>query len=545
MNRCVGVHFQPACRQTVTATLKMAQTRPVNDLTHRRWGPAIKGCATVLALALLALLAQMGYAVWQTTHSAGTETAGPAALELPADARALVRLGRAAMGGAEVEGEFARTRSKIAADVQALSARLKHTAPLQGRAGHLFSTWDETDAAASQLHDQLSALQEMATHYTHFFEQLPAIKTHLDALARHMVSSGSVASQVYLALHQLVLIDEMARQVDTIRSSGDAAAQEATELAQEIAAFDRVLTGLRHGDTRLALRRLRGQKNLAALAQVEAQWARLRPLLDIIAQQAPARRAAQSALTALERGADAMLIAASSPSAIEPHPLPMVALWPGSPWTGLASVMVALLAGAGLWQALSRRRHRWAEQAAQLRHREQDAFAQLLDEMGALAEGDLTVKATFSEDATGALADAINFISQQLSARIQTMTDAIAPMPVQVDQARQMAIRLSEVSQYQTQELSAAEAKVQQMSTCLEAVLALLAAPARSSRQKALNAAQECAHLAADLSAMIETVHTVSTQLADEAGKATPVLERLVQSSAALREAADGFILPS
>jgi len=328
--------------------------------------------------------------------------------------------------------------------------------------------------------------------------------------------------------------------VDTIRSGGDAAALEAAELVQEIAAFERVLNGLRHGDTGIALRRLQGQKNLATLAQVEAQWAQLRPRLDAIAHHTPARLAAQSAVMVLERGADAMLTAASTLPASGLHPLPI-----RRPWAGLASALLALLAGAGLWQALSRHRRLLNEQAAQLRHHEQNAFAQLLDEMGALAEGDLTVKATFSEDATGALADAINFIAQQLGARIQALTDAIAPMPVQADQARQMVIRLSEVSQYQTQELSAAEAKVQQMSARLDAVLALLAVPAATHRQDALDATRECAHLAADLSAMIETVHTVSTQLAGEAGKAAPALEALAQTAATLREAADAFILPS
>jgi len=515
----------------------MAQTIHVNEVTHGQWGSAIKGWASLLALALLALSVQMGYSAWQSTRSA--EADALESLELPANARTLARLGRAAMSGAEVAVEFGRTRSKLGADVQALSARIQHTEPLQDSAGHLFSAWAELDTAAGQLHDQLTALQEMAAHYSDFFEQLPAIKTDLDELTRHMVSSGSTASQVYLALHQLLLIDEMARQVDTIRSSADAAARDAAELAQEIAAFDRVLSGLRRGDSEIALRRLQGHKSLAVLAQVEAQWALLRPLLEAIAQQAPARLAAQSALAALERGADAMLTAASALPARELPPLPM-----GSPSAGLVSALLALLAGAGLWQALSRHRRLLNEQAAQLRHHEQNAFAQLLDEMGALAEGDLTIKATFSEGATGALADAINFIAQQLGARIQALTDAIAPMPVQADQARQMVIRLSEVSQYETQELSAAEAKVQQMSARLDAVLALLAVPAAAHQHQALDAARECAHLVADLTAMIETVHTVSSQLAGEAGKAVPALESLAQTTATLREAADGFILP-
>ena len=49
----------------------------------------------------------------------------------------------------------------------------------------------------------------------------------------------------------------------------------------------------------------------------------------------------------------------------------------------------------------------------------------LLDEMGSLAEGDLTVKATVTEDMTGAIADSINFAVEQLRSLVQTINDTV------------------------------------------------------------------------------------------------------------------------
>ena len=44
----------------------------------------------------------------------------------------------------------------------------------------------------------------------------------------------------------------------------------------------------------------------------------------------------------------------------------------------------------------------------------QEAILRLLNEMGNLADGDLTVQATVTEDITGAIADSINFTIEEL-----------------------------------------------------------------------------------------------------------------------------------
>jgi len=518
----------------------------MNDAVHRRWEFAVKGCSVLLALALIVLLTQTGYAAWHLMHkaipadAAKSDTPEPDTLALATEARHLAQLGHAALAGGAVREQFHHTRSKVAAHIQHLMARITATPQLQDSATALISAWAEMDTAAGSLYNTLEALQEMAAQHTQFLDQMPTIKTQIDALVREMVSSGAAASQVYLALHQVVLIDEIARRVDSIRTGGDTAALDAAELVQEIATFDRVLTGLRHGDTEIALDQLQGRKILTALAQIEAQWVQLRARLEMIAQQAPTRLAAQSAVSSLNHGADAVLVSTREME----RPLPVARLWIGGPWMGLATTVLALLSAVGVWQALLRRHRHQNEQTAQLRHREQEAFAQLLDEMGALAEGDFTIKATFSEGTTGALADAINFIAQQVGARIQAMTTAVLPMPGQVEDALQMARRLAEVSQYQIQELSAALDKVQQISPRMDTILPQISLTSESTRQASLDAARECVELATDLAAMIETVHTVSTQLTDEARNAEQSLDALVQSTTALRKAANAFILP-
>lgn len=49
--------------------------------------------------------------------------------------------------------------------------------------------------------------------------------------------------------------------------------------------------------------------------------------------------------------------------------------------------------------------------------RNQEAILRLLNEMGNLADGDLTVQASVTEDVTGAIADSINFTIEEVRAR--------------------------------------------------------------------------------------------------------------------------------
>jgi len=515
----------------------------MNETTHQAWGAGVKGCAVVLLLSLSALLAQLGYALWQLKMDVADAESGmpemaQARQHLPVQARHLARLARAALDGAVIGEEFGSVRAQISTQVRQLLAQMDAGPELQARTPPLVSAWAEMETAAGRVYERLDVLRDMADRERQWFDQMEGFKARLDALVREMAASGAAASQVYLALHQLVLLDEMNGRVGRIRSGDERAALEAGELAQEAAAFARVLAGLQRGDAEMALRRLQGRRTRAALAQVTAQWESLHALLDGIVQQAPTRLLLHSAVLALERGADVVLELSAGLAQTSATPPLRASSESTRLWAALGTAVLALLSGMELWQALLRRRRDWNESAARRRLREQDAFAQLLDEMGALAEGDLTVKASFSEGAAGALADAINFISQQLGARIQTVVAAAMTVTDNAGQVRSKSVQLAQVTQYQCEELDAALAKLRQISACVDVLVAQMATEAN------LQAVHTCTHACADLAAMLETVHTVTTGLADEAAQAVVAVDVLAQSAASLGESAAGFVLP-
>ena len=102
----------------------------------------------------------------------------------------------------------------------------------------------------------------------------------------------------------------------------------------------------------------------------------------------------------------------------------------------------------------------------------QKAILRLLDELGDLADGDLTVEATVSEDFTGAIADSINFAIDQM----RTLVSAINATAVQVsgaaEQTRATAMHLADASENQAQEIAGASAAINEMAVSIDQVSA-------------------------------------------------------------------------
>jgi twitching motility protein PilJ len=76
----------------------------------------------------------------------------------------------------------------------------------------------------------------------------------------------------------------------------------------------------------------------------------------------------------------------------------------------------------------------------------QNAILRLLDELADLANGDLTVSATVTEDFTGAIADSINYSIDQLRSLVVTINQTSVKVSQEANETRSTATYLSEAS---------------------------------------------------------------------------------------------------
>ena len=116
-------------------------------------------------------------------------------------------------------------------------------------------------------------------------------------------------------------------------------------------------------------------------------------------------------------------------------------------------------------------RMRLAETAA-TNDRNQAAILRLLDEIGDLADGDLTVQATVTEDFTGAIADSINFTIDQLRELVSTINGTAVQVANAAQDTQATAAHLAEAAEHQAQEIAGASAAINEMAVSIDQVSA-------------------------------------------------------------------------
>ncbi|MBR0567798.1 type IV pili methyl-accepting chemotaxis transducer N-terminal domain-containing protein [Azoarcus sp. L1K30] len=137
----------------------------------------------------------------------------------------------------------------------------------------------------------------------------------------------------------------------------------------------------------------------------------------------------------------------------------------------IALCALAALAALGMMAKiynddLSQRRadaERMRANAENDRNLTQQAILRLMNEMGDLADGDLTIRATVSEDITGAIADSVNYTIEELSVLVRRINDAAGRVTSATQAAQQTSNELLDATERQSREIEEAGATVQRM----------------------------------------------------------------------------------
>ncbi|MDX5362811.1 MAG: methyl-accepting chemotaxis protein [Pseudazoarcus pumilus] len=159
---------------------------------------------------------------------------------------------------------------------------------------------------------------------------------------------------------------------------------------------------------------------------------------------------------------------------------------------------------------LTRRRaeaERQSQEAQDERNLAQQAILRLMNEMGDLADGDLTIRATVSEDITGAIADSVNYTIEELSVLVRRINDAATRVTAATESAQKISGELLDATQRQSQEIEEVGSTVERM-----------AASMTDSSERALQSAQ------------------VARQSRDAAQKGTTAVEDTIRGMNDIRE---------
>jgi twitching motility protein PilJ len=114
-------------------------------------------------------------------------------------------------------------------------------------------------------------------------------------------------------------------------------------------------------------------------------------------------------------------------------------------------------------------RRQLQEQASQ-NERNQAAILQLLDEIADLAEGDLTIHASVTENFTGAIADSINFAIDQMRGLVSNINDLSVQVAKAASETQSTASNLASAAENQAKEIGAASQAINEMAISIDQV---------------------------------------------------------------------------
>ena len=161
-----------------------------------------------------------------------------------------------------------------------------------------------------------------------------------------------------------------------------------------------------------------------------------------------------------------------------------------SGWFALVFGFLALVSAVLLaWSFINDARQR-ALRSEEENKRNQEAILRLLNEMGDLAEGDLTVKASVTEDITGAIADSINYTIDELRILVAEINKATEQVTSASQQAQVITAQLIDAAQRQSKEIEETSASVLKMAGSINEVSATAVESARVA-QMSLDAAEK------------------------------------------------------
>jgi twitching motility protein PilJ len=399
-------------------------------------------------LALAALLLIGGAAVFVLGHGS------PAS---PAPAGALTALAVDAPAAA-------------AGDSAALARLQQNEKTLQEAAARNAGAPFATDARLARLTGNVNSILHSSATLTDAAAALTDLRTALPRVSEEASTLGALPGSAGAATAALERFQARAAQLQldaTTVWSGSADAAAPQRLTQASEDLGQMLQGFEGAVAVSGTPHLTAADAAPRLKTLDGLYAQVSAAVKRLSGAVPAAAAAQTAAQAI--AADAPVLATSPGNA-------PAALIPALPWLApalLAGALVLLFAALVLslsMRAAAERLKASSDAQKKESDRNQQAILRLLDELSSLADGDLTVQATVTEDITGAIADSINYAVDALRGLVTTINGSAIQLDSATRQTQSLSQHLAKASGAQSKQIAGATEYAASMASSVEEV---------------------------------------------------------------------------
>jgi twitching motility protein PilJ len=396
--------------------------------------------------------------------------------------------------------------------------------PTQKLLSDVKTRWERVDLAAGNLLGNETSLMSLA-------KGLESLNTGNNALldlsqqaAAQIAQGGGSLREIEYANQLAVLSQRIAKNANALASSDEIDPEVAFLLGKDTGTFRDMLNGLIKGSDSLRIAAIRSDEARITLNDLAKRFAAYEKGTADILNNMPKLVVAKQAARSINTEADPLLSATTKlADSYESSPLHKWLLGAAIVCAVLALVALVLLGKVFLDDARVR-----ALESEGENKRNQEAILRLLNEMGNLADGDLTVQASVTEDVTGAIADSINFTIEELRTLVRGINSATDQVTKATQETQAISNRLYEASQRQNREIQQASASVLQMAQSINEVSQTANQSARVAQQS-LAAAEKGGQVVQN---QIAGMNEIRTQIQDTSKR----IKRLGESSMEIGE---------
>ena len=343
------------------------------------------------------------------------------------------------------------------------SARLQLTA--------VQNDWKETSKSASVILENEKLLTSIGSTLRALNGATPALAQTSEQIAAQKLQSGASPREVAAAGQLVMLTQRLARNANELLVGEGVNPESAFSLGKDTNTFRDLVEGLLNGSDNLKLGPTREAETRDKLLGLQKRFAayqvQMKGLLDNLPKVVAAKQAGEQVF-----------------KESEPMRIHMLALQraysEGSSaflWLAFLTGLLALSGAAMIARTYVRSVALQADEArrgrAQAEHQEhtlkatnetnQTAILRLMNELQEVADGNLTMQATVSEDITGAIADSVNYTVEELRTLVGRINSTV----------EQVTCASSEAQETSTQLLSASDEQSREIRSTGDAVLAM------------------------------------------------------------------------
>ena len=338
----------------------------------------------------------------------------------------------------------------------------------------LTKAWGATDKDSVQMLDMENYLVKLGQDVSDIIEKNSQMLYLAEQVAALKLQNGASAGEIAAANQMVMLTQRIAKNASALLVGDEISPQTPFQMAKDTNTFKDLLAALLQGSATLGTSATNDLETRTNLTQLEVSFKEYQEAVKGILDSMQRLVVAKQAGSKIFRDSEELLGSAKALADAYQGGIAERAVYGAILAALVVLVLATLVLMAKIYLDDTRRQAEEAEQSRlvseMVNRQNQDAILRLMNELGDLAGGDLTVTATVSEDITGAIADSINYTVEELRVLVGRINDAAGRVTQATEIAQQTSAELLAAAERQSVEIQDAGRSVLAMASSMSEV---------------------------------------------------------------------------